>query len=237
MSASPTTKVAKPTPMPWDKIRLWTAIGIVGALILVLTVLNFTPIVRSAESGGQELPAIPEYDLTGWRALPVQHLGRYKPFETACNEVMRQIVGREKLKGTSATAIVLAWMLETEPGTAARSSKWDDYAFILCSHEDMRKVVFGLDDKGELNTSQVKDEGLHGTHLSPKQLRTFLERMKTLRQLNVDRAEEVLKQAGDGLSEAFGRLELYESIQRYEALAGATEEAGTSHGQYVYAGR
>jgi ABC-type transport system involved in cytochrome c biogenesis permease subunit len=214
MSTAVTTKVAKPTPPAWDKIWLWIGVGIVGVGILWLTYLNFTPFFRSEEKAQQELPGPKnDFDLAGWRALPVQHLGRYKPFETACNEVMRQIVGREKLQGRSATAIVVDWMLETEPGTAARSSKWDEYPFILCGHENVRKVIFGLNDTGDLKVNEVTLDQLHGTHIEPKQLRAFLERMKTLRQQNVDRADEVLKEAGDGLSEVYSRLELYESIR------------------------
>jgi ABC-type transport system involved in cytochrome c biogenesis permease subunit len=195
-------------------IWLWIGIAVVGAGILYLTWFNFTPVLQAAGDKEDQLPPIPEYDYAGWHAVPVQHLARYKPFETACNEVLRQVVGRQKFKGQTAVPIVLNWLFETDPGNAARSSKWDDYAFILCPHETVREVVLGLGDKGEL--TPVTAEQLHGQYVSPRQLRTFMDRMQKLRQENVEKAEALVKKGGDGLSEAFARLEVYESIRGIE---------------------
>ncbi len=49
-------------------------------------------------------------------------------------------------------------------------------------------------------------------------------------QLSVDAVQPAGAPAAEGTRLAFS-FDLYEGIQRYEALAGATEEAGTSHGQ------
>ena len=37
---------------------------------------------------------IPELNVDAWRSAPVQDHGRYKPFETAAREVLRNIHGR-----------------------------------------------------------------------------------------------------------------------------------------------
>lgn len=216
MKRSPISAHPGERPVPWDKAWLIAGMSVVGAGILYLTFLNFTQAVQSAgNKPDTEEVKVPQYDLTAWRTLPVQHVGRYKPFETACREVMRQIVGREKLNGRDAVAVVLHWMLEIDPANRKAVSQWDDKHFILCGHEEVRKLAYLLDDNGVVQNRALdeKTEDLHGHFMSPNELRKFRKRLATLKKGNVEKYKDVTKPIENQLGDVEMRLALYESIR------------------------
>jgi ABC-type transport system involved in cytochrome c biogenesis permease subunit len=203
--------------MDWPRVWLLGGMIVVGIGIAVFTVLNFTPILRSPPpSEYSKIPPIADFDYSGWRALPVQDHGRYKPFETACREAMRLIVGREKLEGQDATSVVLMWMLEKDQTSPPQDSKWDNVEFILCQHGDLRTLIYQLDDAGKVQKGRtVSSDELHGWYMSPKQLRDFRARLSKLRQDNLEAFKDTITPVERQYGEVQERLALYESIRGY----------------------
>lgn len=71
-----------------------------------------------------------------WKALPVQHQGRVKPFDTMAREVLRTVSGRETFQGRSAVEAVLSWMIIPE--------LWDELSFVLVENFALKEAL-GLD--------------------------------------------------------------------------------------------
>jgi hypothetical protein len=82
---------------------------VTGGLIAVLTWKVFEPVVTArADRPAQENKiTLPDVDMTAWHLLPVQEGGRIKPFESACEETVREITGRARFEGHDPVAVVL----------------------------------------------------------------------------------------------------------------------------------
>jgi ABC-type transport system involved in cytochrome c biogenesis permease subunit len=196
---------------------LWGGIVVVGILIAVLTVLNFTPVFRSdgtmvPDSQRVEMPA--GYDYGPWRALAVQHRGRYKPFETAAQEVMREVSGRSRLQGKDAVAVVLMWMLEQDAAKPRAASQWEKVPFILCEHEGLRSLIYRLQEDGTLSDQQPPADKVHGKYISPADLREFRARLVKAKDRPTAQLREQLAPLEQQFDEAFGRLAAYDSVRQ-----------------------
>src|SRR5262249_34244450 len=161
--------------------------------VLTLTALNFLPLFASeAVSPDQKKVSVPrDYDDAAWRGAAVQNVGRYKPFETACIEIVRQISGRARLQGQDPVAVVLMWMLELDYQLAEPRSAWDEVPFILCEHQATRKLIYQLQDDGSLKAGELTYEQVHGKYMSPDELRPFRARWRRLREENKERFREL----------------------------------------------
>ena len=199
------------TPWPW-----YVSMGIVGAGILFFTWVNFSGLLASSkvETPDDKKIDLPTYELSAWHQLPTQNGGRYKLFETAAIEVMRQITGRSKLQGHDAVAVVLQWMLGTDPRLASPTRPWDEVAFILCEHQDLRKLIYSLQDDGKLDNRQLTDDKIHGKYISPKELRPFRDNFNKVREEQMARSRELFGVLENQISEVLHKLALYESICR-----------------------
>ena len=73
-------------------------------------------------------------DLTeGLRLLPVQDLGRLKPFDTFARESLHLVYGKKKFNGRSAVDVVLTWMLIPD--------YWDEQKFVEIRHSGLREAL------------------------------------------------------------------------------------------------
>lgn len=73
-------------------------------------------------------------DLTeGLRLLPVQDLGRLKPFDTFARESLHLVYGKKKFNGRSAVDVVLTWMLIPD--------YWDGQKFVEIRHSGLREAL------------------------------------------------------------------------------------------------
>ena len=133
---------------------LLIAAGVVGVGVLVLTYLVFEPIVmaRTVQQPEEHKATLPPYDARQFHDLPVQHRGRQKPFQSAAIESVREICGASKFEGKDPVALVLAWILSEGRSLGPGFSDWESYAFILCNHQGLRKVVYAhLTDADRIN--------------------------------------------------------------------------------------
>src|SRR5262249_5747448 len=143
-----------PNPLLNKTIALGVGLGINGILILVLTYFLFRPIFQgSPEPPGKIELTLPGYRVADWRAVPVQHGGSYKPCESAAIEVLRLVHGRSTWQKQDAVAVVLSWMMQEK--------KWDDQPFILCEHEELRRLIFTTDFNGTQLKAEPKFEEIH----------------------------------------------------------------------------
>jgi ABC-type transport system involved in cytochrome c biogenesis permease subunit len=140
----------------WLKIATAAA----GVALAVQSARLLFPVVtdESAPKPDVQTSFAPAFDYQSWRGLPVQ-MGRTKPFETACSELVREITGRTRFEKQDPIAIVLAWMLTGGKGAAGHVD-WESYTFILCEHADLRHEVFAH-----------KNDPPAGRHVSPSDLR------------------------------------------------------------------
>src|SRR5262245_49964235 len=101
------------TTQRWLRIAtLVCAVALVGQTVRVARVAAASS--RTPPPVAEEKPLVPAYDYRPWHALPVQ-AGRTEPFETACEELVREITGRGRFEKQDPVALVLAWMI-TEGG-------------------------------------------------------------------------------------------------------------------------
>ena len=202
----------------WIYGGMYAALTVVGIGILCLTVTNFLPILDSSRVAAVEEDrlTLPGVEVAAFHALPSQHVGRYKPFETACLESMRQITGKNKWQKKDSVAVVLSWMLDRDPDNPrAPASQWEETEFILCDHQDLRKLIFTIQADGtKSDPDRLSHDQIHGKYASPKQLRVFKTRMETLERKNAGLYKELIEPLSRHAEEVlFGRLALYDSIR------------------------
>src|SRR5947209_2721352 len=134
-----------------DTIRRWLRLA---TLVCAVALTAQTVRVALLAAAGSSAPAsaaeakllVPAYDYQPWHALPVQ-AGRTEPFETACEELVREITGRGRFEKQDPVALVLAWMI-TEGQGAPGCVDWEHYPFILCEHVDLRVEVYSSPPPG-----------------------------------------------------------------------------------------
>ncbi len=218
------------------EVLYWHIAGIaaVGLALIGLTIWIAQWVVPAAANSGKDDPkvAIPAYDYQAWKAFPVQHKGRIKPMQIAANDTMIEIVGRTKFKGRDPLPMILMWMLENPPKAVAPQSKWDNVPFILCENQELRKLIFLLQDDGSLGEeTKLKEDQIHGKYMSPKRLKLFVNRLKRLEQDDytryrqlTDKVEEEILAIYNPHPVALGRLELYEQIRKTEITEDEIED-------------
>lgn len=143
------------------KVSLLVGIIIVGLMFLGLTAYNLYPIFTAPADQPEKkeaikLPATPEA-VKYWRGQATQADGRYKPFETACHDLMRQITSRNNWERKDAVAVILNWRFENDPRVVDPVSQWDEVPFIICQLKPLRKLIYTLQADG----TQMSIEELH----------------------------------------------------------------------------
>src|ERR1700722_4776389 len=123
---------------PQTNLPFLYSVGVLNGLgVLALTGGLFMPFIYARPPADESRKVeLPPYDLKEWRALPIQHDGRTKPFESAAKEIVRTVAGRDRLEGEDhvrydAVAVVLQWMMTKGTASAAPSIDWEKYHFIL----------------------------------------------------------------------------------------------------------
>jgi ABC-type transport system involved in cytochrome c biogenesis permease subunit len=201
------------------EVLIFHIIGLVmvGLIILVLTGVNFLPVLQSAaiKAPEEKKVAIPDYSYRPWHALLTQHVGRYKPFETACQDVIREIHGRD-LRGNDPAVVVLMWMLESNPKATDPKGKWDDIRFIVNEHQELRKLMWRLQRDGTLKEGEPEPEYLHAKYSSPNELTAFQEGIKNLRSADPARFRELFAALEQPYSQVMRRLDLYQKIRQQQ---------------------
>jgi ABC-type transport system involved in cytochrome c biogenesis permease subunit len=198
------------------KFLVWHCVGLAvfGALFGYLTYLNFLPVIEASGAAGasQEIH-LPAYDYEPFRAMPVLHEARIKPFESAAREICLYIHGRHRVLGHNAVPVVLSWMLEKSPRSVDRTGSWDDKEFIRCEHRDARKMILGLQEDGSIKLDKLNFEDIHGHFLSPKQLKAFRKVLLNIEQSNKRRFDELSSEMNRDVEQALDRLSKYEFIR------------------------
>ncbi len=69
----------------------------------------------------------------GLKRLPVQDLGRLKPFDTFARESLHLVYGKKKYNGRSAVDVVLTWMLIPD--------YWDEQKVVEIRHSGLREAL------------------------------------------------------------------------------------------------
>src|SRR5262245_58857878 len=182
------------------------ATGFVGLALAAQTARLFFPVVAGITRPIPAPPAslTPTFDCRLWRDLPIQ-IGRTKPFETACSELVRDITGRSHFEKQEPMALVLAWALTGGAG-APGFADWEHFPFILCEHADLRREVFGQADPPA------------GRFVSPAQLRVspgfdqLLERVSKARAEHQAQAHRYVGTVELKAEEVGRRLVRYDSI-------------------------
>src|SRR5262249_22094289 len=116
---------------------------IICAVALVAQTVHVLLLAAAGSGGPPPVEAkalVPAYDYGPWHALPVQ-AGRTEPFETACEEIGREITGRRRFEKQDPVAVVLAWLITDGKG-APGHFEWENYPFILCEHVALRTEVY-----------------------------------------------------------------------------------------------
>jgi ABC-type transport system involved in cytochrome c biogenesis permease subunit len=179
----------------------------------VLSWLNFAPFFKarptaSADEGKVQLP-YPSY--AAWHDLASLQGGRIKPFETACQEIVRQITGANRFQKLDSVGVVLAWLMSHD--TEGKSGRpWDDIRFISCGHEGVRTLMFRLNEDGTLNDKTPDHDFMEMHFASPNELRKFRGALLKLRERDPAQWEAVYTPVKDKEQETFGRLFVYEQI-------------------------
>ncbi len=207
--------------------------GLLAEMILVgagsLAILGFIVYqyaqARAAEKPPETQIVLPDYDYAPWRALPVQHDGRHKPFETAAFDIVRKVHGRGKIHGLPAEAVVLSWILGGNRGDASQAQSfqsfdWEDFPFILCGHTDVRRLMYRLDEDGRITDAEPTQEQLHGKYVSPRELRQFRDRFRLAGNQGRDVIDTLHQTAQNDLNEAVQRLDVYDNLTKYTAIRG-----------------
>lgn len=126
-----------------------------------------------------------------WKALPVQHQGRVKPFDTFSREILNSVHGRSHYKGKSAVHVILSWILIPD--------HWEKVPFVLVKSLQIKEAL-GLDPKKM--RFAPKDFQFN------KRFGSDLLELQALRQREEER-DSYFKE----LEKLEGRLLLYESIK------------------------
>jgi ABC-type transport system involved in cytochrome c biogenesis permease subunit len=186
-----------------------------GVGIIAFTIINFSLVFETHDETASESVALPaDYDYTIWRNLVVQHGARLKPFETAAQEVCREITSRNRVHGYDAVPVVLSWMLEGNPRSVNRQSRWDDKKFILCEHQDVRRFILLLNPDGSLKPDNLTHEQVHGKFMSPKELREFVKIFVSLKETKFGKLREISAHLPESeLSQVERRLNLYQALR------------------------
>jgi ABC-type transport system involved in cytochrome c biogenesis permease subunit len=195
-----------------QKVLFWGYTALLIGAFLWLSWVNFAPFFtpRSDTADAREV-RLPALNYEAWHDLPCLHRGRIKPFETACQEIMREITGANHFKKLDSVGVVLAWLTShRDEGTT--KAVWDDVPFILCGHEGVRSLLFRVRPDGTLSDEQPTPEFMEAHFASPNQLRQFREGMAKLRERDLPLFEELYKPIEDKEKEAAGKLFLYEQI-------------------------
>ena len=186
------------------RIAAWA----VAVAIAVQTVRLFIPMASQTASRPttSAKSVVPAYDYSRWRSLPVQ-MGRTKPMETACSELVREITGKTRFERQDPISVVLAWMLTGGAGAPGQVD-WENYSFILCEHAELRGEVY----------SHQGGQAPPGRFVSPHDLRqspgfdALLERVAKARSEHQEKAHQYLSIAELKAEEAARRLARYDSI-------------------------
>ena len=75
-----------------------------------------------------------------WKALPVQHKGRVKPFDTFSREILTAVYGRDSYRGKSAVNVILSWILIPD--------YWEEVPFILVDNLQLKEAL-GFEKKAK----------------------------------------------------------------------------------------
>jgi ABC-type transport system involved in cytochrome c biogenesis permease subunit len=131
--------------MSADSTRRWLPIATLVCAVALIAQTVRVALIAAAGSGApppvaEAKPLVPAYDYRAWHPLPVQ-AGRAEPFETACEELVREITCRGRFEKQDPVALVLAWMI-TEGKGASGCVDWEHYPFILCEYADLRTQVY-----------------------------------------------------------------------------------------------
>jgi ABC-type transport system involved in cytochrome c biogenesis permease subunit len=113
------------------------AAGIAWLSFVVMQPMLTPPVEKKAPE-----VKLPNYDVSAWHGLLVQHRGRTKPFESAAIETLRHITGREKFQGKDPVAVVLMWALLKGNNAGTKFMDWENYPFILCEYQPLREAIF-----------------------------------------------------------------------------------------------
>jgi ABC-type transport system involved in cytochrome c biogenesis permease subunit len=192
---------------------------VTGCLIAVLTWVVFEPVVtaRTARPAQDNRITVPDLDVTAWHQLPVQEGGRIKPFESACEEAVREITGRARFEGHDPVAVVLMWRCLGGTSRDPAFGDWETYPFILCPDRDLRETVYrSLADPGE----SLTQEQLHGKYVSPQELRKskafwqLLREAEDIEREDRERAGSLMTQLQHKAQEVSGRLTLFDNISQ-----------------------
>jgi ABC-type transport system involved in cytochrome c biogenesis permease subunit len=187
--------------------------------IAVLTWVVFEPVVtaRTDRPAQENRITIPDLDLTAWHLLPVQEGGRIKPFESACEETVREITGRARFEGHDPVAVVLMWRCLGGTSRDPTFGDWETYPFILCQDRDFRETLYrSLAEPGE---SLTQDQ-LHGKYVSPQELRkskAFWQLLREAEEIKLDdreRAGSLMSPLHHKAQEVFDRLTLFDNISQ-----------------------
>jgi ABC-type transport system involved in cytochrome c biogenesis permease subunit len=186
--------------------------GAAAVAFPVLTWVNFSPLfkARPAEADANKV-RLPELNYAAWHDLPVLHGGRIKPFETACQEMVRQITGANRFQKLDSVGVVLAWMMQHD-AEGKEGRPWDDVRFISCGHEGVRTLMFRLNEDGTLKDQEPDHDFLETHFASPNELRKLRQSLLKLRERDPDLWDRVYQPVEDKEREAAGRLFVYDQI-------------------------
>ncbi len=187
---------------------------LVGSGCVVLAVQIVFPYWKALNVREETKPTLklPDYDLSLWRAWPVQTNGRIMPLESASINAVRQITGRSKFEGKPALAIMLSWMLTAGASQNDAITDWETFPFLLCEDHELRTLI--LRDQGQEPT----EEQIHGKYLAPKQVRNsgafrqLLMQVMKKREIDPQKAEQIMDPIERKAQELQTRLNLFDSL-------------------------
>ena len=125
-----------------------------------------------------------------WKALPVQHQGRIKPFDTFSREVLREVYGREQYKKRSAVELVLSWLIVPD--------FWENTAFIQVESEIKKHLGLSLKTK-HFSPSELKKNSRLALHFAELQ--------------SLKQQEKPLDSYFKNLDKLQNRMVLYEAVR------------------------
>ncbi len=222
-------------------VRTWLISGMVATLLgsIVLGYLAMEPYLLEAKTSPgttEQSWQVPDFDLSGWRALPLQVGGRTKPLETAAVETLRTVTGRTRFEKRDPVAVFLMWRFTRGQGMGTVFPDWEEYPFILCSHHDLRKWIYahkiaGQDPAGfdadEITPALLAkanevltEEERFGKYISPGELRRspgfqrLCREADQLREEDPEHARAVMSNEQEQASEVRSRLQRYDAFSR-----------------------
>jgi ABC-type transport system involved in cytochrome c biogenesis permease subunit len=205
---------------------IWSLVAasvVVGVSIVALTFVVFLPLVRGSrapESSDKQVE-LPAYDTSLWHDFAVLDHGRTKPFESACKEIVRSIVGKESFGGRDAVDLVLTWKLLKGTAAGPGTIDWENHPFILCNHQGLRRMIYDdvVKRRRERGDEPPPPEWIHGKYVCPADLYESPAFMGLCREIEKLRREEGPEKASQFFSpeqhkadEAESRLGAYYAI-------------------------